>query len=275
MNKIYLVGDSYFEEELYNSLNHSTWIQMIRKKYSDTFEIVNLSISGAGPHRNLSILKKLFFEDEIVTKNDIIISHVSGIDRIQFFNNENIYSSNIGWNSESKTVYCTLSKDMHLNDMQKKILSFYENFKSEIDFACLTFDKLLLGLGFFMTSFLYTMSQSIKAKTIVFNDADILEKKYFQILNNKYFHSSKYNLFDLSFDEVLYDEVDQVANFLKTDLRRNHFSYENHENMYQYLCDIIEIGTSKVKFKKNFRNYDQIYRIISKNHPNKRKFIYE
>ena len=184
-------------------------------------------------------------------------------------------------NQEIYLVLCELVNDPYI---AQNIL----NFKNEIDYTYLTFEKLLFGLGWAMTSYLYAISQALKIKVLVFDGDDPFHDNTFRSLNNEYFHYSKYDLFKVSTAEIFYNEIDTVVDLLKADLRHNHLSDENHEILCDYIVKFIWSGgaTTFPEFKENFRYANEIYLLTEKKNPGKngvktynqifrKEFIYE
>jgi hypothetical protein len=274
MNKIFLFGDSYFDSHPYmNQQDHENWYDRLERYFQSRYHLHNLAESGTGPHSMLPLIERYVLDNKI-TKGDIIICNVSGVDRIVFPKNDAKISDGemmkIGYDTVSRNSYCTVDKitDREIQDRERYVLNYYNNFRSEIDFACLTFHDIICGLARYTTSFLYMISQSLKVKTIVFSTSIDMNAHY-RHLNNEFFHYSDYNLFDVSRKEVFDDSIGHV----KRDLRNNHFSIENHLIMNKYLINVINDEKPLPIFKENFRKHDDVYKIISEN--SETKFIYD
>ena len=176
---IYLFGDSYFDTELclkkhkYECRNiWDLWTVRLEKTFENDYKFENFSKSGAGPHYTFKIFDRLL-HDEKFTKKDIIIFHLSGAERIDFIHKDESVQMNlcnIGWDSSRRASYCTFNeysqKDLKVE--QQKVLDYYNDFRSEIDFLYLTLDKYLESSNFKNVSYLYVLSKILKFKIIVF-----------------------------------------------------------------------------------------------------------
>ena len=266
---IFIFGDSYFEEHMEEQEAVFTCSDMLREEYG-SLNIINFGMSGTGPQYNLPLICDMI-KNEKITSNDIIICHISGVTRVNFPWKNDTTINEFYWDS-------TLKKSF-FNDEQGRddTSNYYNNFQHEIDFAYLTFDKLLQVSGFAMVGFLYSISRCLNIKTIVFGNLNKAENMFSNFNDNK-FHYSKYYLFDVSTREIFFNEVHLIVNTLKADKRKNHLSQENHKILFSYIEKFIS-GNMRLKhftgFKENFRHAKDIFDVISENHPFKEKFIYD
>jgi hypothetical protein len=118
------------------------------------------------------------------------------------------------------------------------------------------------------------LSKLYGIKVILFSTDKIGKFHQFSILNDDNFFMSDYNLFNLSFDEILDNEKHIVSNKVKIDKRMIHFSEENHYIMAEYISSIIDNRIDKLPtFKRNFKSVSDVFSYISNS--KNRKFIYE
>lgn len=285
MNNLYLFGDSFFDDLSETSYS---WTKQIREKYQKKYNYRNFAKPGSGPNY---LFYKLYQEIENIKEGDILVVHLSGSDRMEFteLSNENMigHITSIGWNSELKKSYISITPDeAENNSISKKVLNYYNLFENEINFLFLSMSCELDNINHKNISFLYTLSKLKKIKILLFSNHfegfHVDEKVYdigidYKNLNDNNFHISKYDLFDVAIREVKTKYLEQITNSTSTiyDKRTNHMSKENHDIMVQYIEKIINNNyTSLPNFKKNFREIDEIYEINGENEEDKTKFIY-
>ena len=259
--KIFIFGDSFFDEA---QNSDKTWINMLRKLY----EVENFSLSGTGPHYNLPLIVNMIL-NETITSDDFIVCHTSGTTRVNFPMK----------NSKTVDVYWDhILKKSHTSSTNQQ---FYNNFQHEIDFAYLTFDKFLQISGHLMTGYLHSISNTKNIKVLLFGNTNNGNgKREMQVVpfEDKNFHLSKFDLFEVSDNEIFFDEVDNWDYLYGLhDTRNNHLSIENHEILFEYVTEFVTNGSIKidVDFKENFRHVEDVFNTYSKQKNFKEKFIYE
>ena len=302
---IYIFGDSYFEEDqLYRANVHwkrdetsmnvftqgnfkdlrkhlyhgadKTWMSMLRKSYASE-KIENYGQSGAGPHYNLPLICDMIL-DKKITSDDILICHISGVTRVNFPWENNKTINEVSWDHNSKKSFCY---EGELEGRKKKVQNFYNVFQHEIDFTYLTFDKFLQISGFLMVEFLHSISKTKNIKVLVFgNTQNGNQKNEIRVspFNDKNFHLSKFDLFEISTREIFFGEVDNWDRLYPLhDERYNHLSAENHEIFFEYVNQFISRGfiDTTLKFKENFKHANEVYKVINEQHSFKEKFIYD
>lgn len=278
MKNFYFFGDSYFDAKICKNSNHELWPDLIESKYKSKFNFHNFSKSGTGPHFAFKIFNKMMFSENIIKKDDVVLFHLSGGDRIDFICSNGIegYMNQICFDYNERTSYCLIenNNEQMQNEKKKKLLTFYESFKNEIEFCFLTFENDIIHMNIKYISFLYTLSKLYGIKVILFSTDKIGKFHQFSILNDDNFFMSDYNLFNLSFDEILDNEKHIVSNKVKIDKRMIHFSEENHYIMAEYISSIIDNRIDKLPtFKRNFKSVSDVFSYISNS--KNRKFIYE
>lgn len=271
--KIHLYGDSYFEDHLSIRYNHDSFIDKLKDEYGAQ-NVINHGKSGAGPHYNLPLIAKHIQQGQI-ERGDVLLCHISGTTRVEFPYHEGTVNE-FYWDHNLKKSFC-YDENMKLKDFQIKAKRFYDEYRNEIDFAYLTFNDLLLYSGVNLTGFLYSVSQSLGVKTFVFDGENNFYNNCFFRLNNKNFHYSKKKLFEVSTEEIFFDEVDSIVNVLKEDLRKNHLSEENHIVLFDVIVKFInsELDENELFWKCNFKHSADVFNIINEKHPFKEKFIYD
>ena len=296
MNKFLILGDSYFDYKIYRNVLHcptNLWMNQLNEKYQNQYKFYNYAKSGTGPQYALKILNS-WLEKSMISKNDILMIHLSNPDRIDFMCEPELtgHMNQLSFDFDKMKSYCTVGntpEDLMLKDSRlKRVKLFYEEFQNEIDFSFCIFKNEILYMNLNYISFLYTISKLYNVKVILFatiSPALPIGLENFINLNYENFFISKYNLFDLSFDEIFDEEKSSVAGRLKFDKRFNHFSCENHEIMLEYIEKVIKNDYENLpKFKKNFKSVNEIFsrvtehrRITHENEMNhtKNQFIYE
>lgn len=283
MNTFYLFGDSFFDDIW--EPNYS-WIKRIREKYQKKYNYKNFAKCGTGPNY---LFYKLYQEIENIQEGDIFLVHLSSSDRIEFteLRNENMIGrlTSIGWNSELKKSYISITPDEAKQDsINEKVLNYYNLFENEINFLFLSMSHELYNINHKNISFLYVLSKLKKIKVILFSDFDTcltVDDKIYEIeidyekLNDNNFYISKYNLFDVAIREIKIKYLDQIQETVFCDKRCNHMSKENHDIMVQYIEKIIDNDYASLPvFIENFKEIGEIYEIKGKNEEKKSKFIY-
>jgi len=288
-NNFYIFGDSYFDTNLYydpmNELwqdSHDLWPNVLKDRYKESHNFYNFSKSGTGPHYAFNIFYELLFKEKDIVSGDIILFHLSNGDRIDFACSDDLkgYLNNICYDYTDRNSYCLVDMlpEEKRNDRLKKLFNYYNDFRSEIDFCFLTFEKEILYSGQKAISFLYTISRLYDIKIILFSSEIMGNFVKMSSLNDKNFFISNHNLFTLSFNELFEQNKRKVAGRTKIDKRYNHFSIENHEIMLEYIIKIIKNDYKNLpKFKENFKTYDEVFEYVSpiRDDKNKRSFIYE
>ena len=267
--KIHLYGDSYFE---YNKCKHDTFLDKLKTKYG-VDNIINHGKSRVGPHYNLPLITNHIIQNKI-KEGDVLLCHISNTSRVQFpYKNDTI--NEFAWDHNLKKSFC-YDENMKLKDFQIKAKCFYDEYRNEIDFAYLTFNDFLLYSGINLTGFLFSISQSLNLKVIVFDGEIEFFTEIFSKLNNKNFYYCPKSLFRISIEEVFWNQIDQVANSLKSDKRINHLSEENHIILFEFIVKLIQNEEiDNIVWKTDFRHATDVYDIINDNHPFKEKYIYD
>lgn len=284
MKNFYFFGDSYLDAKMYKNDSHYIndiyylWPYLIESKYESEYNFKNFSKAGTGPHFAFKIFNRMMFSENKIKKNDIVLFHLSGGDRIDFICSDEIkgHLNQICFDYDERKSYCMIEKNSEeiKNEKSKKLLTFYENFKNEIDFCFLTFENDIIHMNIKYISFLYSLSKLYGIRIILFSTDKIDKFHKFSSLNDENFFISDHNLFDLSFDEILDAEKHIVANKVKIDKRLMHFSEENHYIMAEYISNIIDKKNNDLPvFKRNFKPVSDVFSYISNN--KNRKFIYE
>ena len=261
---IHIFGDSFFDEE---QKSGKTWIDMLRNLYTSE-KIKNYSVSGTGPHYNLPLIVNMILNEKI-TSDDFIICHTSGTTRVNFPMKKGT-TVDVYWDHVLKESH-TSSTNPH----------FYNNFQNEINFAYLTFDKFLQISGHLMAGYLHSISNTKNIKVLLFGNTNNGNgKNEIQVLpfDDKNFHLSKFDLFEVSDNEIFFKEVDNWDYLYGLhDTRNNHLSLENHEIFFEYVLEFITTGAIKkdIKFKENFRHAEDVFTSYSKHKNFNEKFIYE
>ena len=262
MSRVLIFGDSYFDLEFQSNKPNWSWlINLENYANKNNFEFINHSRSGMGSH----YFFKNYYEYDL-NENDICIFHLTDPYRIDFPSideNQRHLLTNIGWNIISSKSYCS----------DERIQNYYETFQSEIDFFYICNANELEKSIDKNISYLYCESRIKKCKVIIFCYYDDLHE--YSSLNDERFFLSDVNLFRTSALEIKNEQLNDVVNKLKKDRRVNHFSEENHEIMFEYVRSIMKNSpdVSRPQFKSNFRNAQDVYEVISDNHPG--KFLYE
>lgn len=277
VRKIHLIGDSYFEKHLYRQyVSHKTFYDMLCDKYDES-NINNTALSGSGPHRNLTLFLQMIQNEQILS-GDVVCVHVSGTSRVQFPYYEDTINE-YHWDHEKKKSFCYEEDRQDLGPRQRTALTYYNQFRSEIDFAYLTFNDFLSQSDVYFSSVLYSFSRILDIKILVFDKFQNDYANNFMSLNDNKYHYYKKDLFSTSTREVYFDQVDSIVHTLKEDKRINHLSEENHKVMFN-LIDKFANGApftelNGIEFMENFRNANEVYNILSENHPYKEKFVYD
>lgn len=269
--KIFIFGDSFFDDK-HNS--NETWMGMLKKLYT----VENFSRSGTGPHYNLPLIVDMILKNRITSK-DVIICHISGTNRVNFPINDDKTTNEIYWDHKTKKSFTYSGKQK--DESIKNIQNFYNTFQHEIDFAYLTFDKFLQISGHLMTGYLHSISNKKNIKVLLFGNTNNGNgKREMQVVpfEDKNFHLSKFDLFEVSDNEIFLNEVDNWDYLYGLhDTRNNHLSVENHEIFFKYISEFISNNfiDHKVKFKKNFRHLNDVFVSNFKQNQIKEKFIYQ
>ncbi len=277
VRKIHLIGDSYFEHHLnHQYVSHKSFYDMLCDKYGES-NINNTALSGSGPHRNLTLFLQMIRNEQIVS-GDVVCVHVSGTSRVQFPYYEDTINEYY-WDHVKKRSYCYEGNRENLGSSHRTALTYYNQFRSEIDFAYLTFNDFLSQSDVYFSSVLYSFSRILNIKILVFDKHENDCSKNFMSLNDKKYHYYRGDLFYTSTREVYFDQVDSIVHKLKEDKRKNHLSEENHKVMFN-LIDKFANGApftelNGIKFMENFRNANEVYNILSEDHPYKEKFVYD
>ena len=255
-NKVLIFGDSYADPE---GAPNYVW----HKRLIDIFPNTrNLAVSGTGPQRAFSLFYK---EMTDFKKDDIIIFLLSDPFRIHWpahalFHLRGELSA-IRWNCETKETECAFHDypENLKNSKHIKIINYYNEHKKEMDFFYKTYMKELEVSNEKNISFLYTISQALNLKLIVFDifppniqfpGKDFSPRTYLplamtnqsqQLNNNINFHLCDQSLSTISHNEVYKDELYKYDNNLRQgDKRRNHLSPENHDIMFEYILSVID-----------------------------------
>lgn len=283
-NNFYVFGDSFFDENMDSEYDNS-WLINLKKDKQKTYNFFNYAKKGTGPHYLFKMFNKLLTNSsDHFLKNDVVLIHLSGGDRIDFVCSPELfpYISNIKYDYANKKSYCLLDKfsnETNINSESKKVQEYYKNFRSEIEFFYMNMQNEILFMGSKYISYLYAISRLYDIKVIVFCSELIHKFKLFFTLNDEKFFCSDINLFDASFDELIVEHKIIAANKVKIDNRINHFSPENHEILLQYIDKILKCEYKNLpKLKNNFKRIEEIYSYISddnKDYGDFKGFIYE
>ena len=236
MKKILIFGDSYADPNLkaigiYQQ--DTPWYELLGSDY----KITNNALSGTGPHYSFKeyynfILKLKNYEYE----DYIVIFFLSGEDRIHFPKTNPEKISHINWDFYKKeSWFCE-----HPDFVEEQ--SYYNTFKSEIDFFFLTMHEELKWSNFKNVGFLHMNSLILNMKTIVFctfgnkilsnGEVDMDMTK----LNNSNFYIHPIEMGYISSEEFK-DRNEDNYDFM--DHRRNHLSQQNHKVLYENIKKII------------------------------------
>ena len=244
-------------------------------------------MSGTGPQHAFSLFYK---EMTDFKKDDIIIFLLSNPFRIHWpahaLFQHSWELSAIQWNGETKETECVFRNypENLKNSKHIKIINYYNEHKKEMDFFYKTYMKELEVSNEKNISFLYTISQALNLKLIVFDvfprnfEIPIARTKLSQQLNNNInFHLCDQSLSTISHNEVYKEELHKYDNNLRQgDKRRNHLSPENHDIMFEYILSVIDNKCYfSPEFKQHFLYYDEVYQenVHVKNNPI--QYIYE
>ena len=217
--KFWLFGDSFFDLPGYEN-DKIYWVDLLPNT-------VNLSLGGTGPHYMLPILEKYISK---ISRDDVIICHISDKDRITF------PSSII---ASDQMMYITKTGLQSGYD-DKRLANYYDKNKNSIDFTFKTFEKIIESLPQLIVSYLY----SLDVKSIVFCSSPITHRPK----NTNNFHLSNYSLFDISINEFIDFDGDLKG---VIDSRNNHLSDENHLILIEYIHKVLakeKLPTFKEKF---------------------------
>ena len=270
---IFIFGDSYFEPRN-GSNDHVVWHDLLDQEYGKS-TIFNYAIAGTGPHYNTPKIIDCIRKGDIGS-GDVLICHISGVSRIEFPYRHDMTLNGIAWNFETKTSHHDW---VEKHDIGKK---YFDDFKTETDFVYLTFNDYLLVSGFALIGFLYSMSQCLNIKVLVFDrikNPPINDEFFINLFtskSNENFMYSKFNLFDVSSREIFFDQADEHVCTVKYDYRTNHLSEENHIKMFEYFKNFISNEVDpNFEFKENFRNAKDVFEIRHYDHPFKKdRYIY-
>ncbi|MBS82739.1 MAG: hypothetical protein CMD65_01230 [Gammaproteobacteria bacterium] len=276
--KVFIFGDSYADPA---GTPNYVWHRRLSDIFSNTR---NFALSGTGPQYAFSLFYKNMTDFK---KDDIIIFLLSDPFRIHWpehalFSGE---LSAIQWNGETKETECVFNDypENLKNSKHIKIINYYNEHKKEMDFFYKTYMKELEVSNEKNISFLYTISQTLNLKLIVF---DIFEMRYAQIArtklsqqlnNNINFHLCDQYLSTISTNEIYKEELHKTkTNLRQGDKRRNHLSPENHDIMFEYILSVIDNKCYfSPEFKQHFLYFDEVYQenVHLKNNPI--QYIYE
>ena len=278
--KVFIFGDSYADPK---GTPNYVWHKRLIDVFSNTR---NFAVSGTGPQHAFSLFYK---EMTDFKKDDIIIFLLSNPFRIHWpahaLFQHSWELSAIQWNGETKETECVFRNypENLKNSKHIKIINHYNEHKKEMDFFYKTYMKELEVSNEKNISFLYTISQTLNLKLIVF---DIFEMRYAQIArtklsqqlnNNINFHLCDQYLSTISYNEIYKEELHKYDNNLRQgDKRRNHLSPENHDIMFEYILSVIDNKCYfSPEFKQHFLYFDEVYQenVHVKNNPI--QFIYE
>ena len=279
--KVFIFGDSYADPK---GTPNYVWHKRLIDIFSNTR---NFAVSGTGPQHAFSLFYK---EMTDFKKDDIIIFLLSNPFRIHWpahaLFQHSWELSAIQWNGETKETECVFRNypENLKNSKHIKIINYYNEHKKERDFFYKTYMKELEVSNEKNISFLYTISQALNLKLIVFDvfplnfEIPIARTKLSQQLNNNInFHLCDQSLNTISHNEVYKEDMEQ--NRQKTrqgDKRRNHLSPENHDIMFEYILSVIDNKCYfSPEFKQHFLYYDEVYQenVHVKNNPI--QYIYE
>ena len=267
--KIIIFGDSYGDPEYFTSQNKFndtiTWHELLKSNYI----VINHSVSGSGPHYSFKKYYE-FISKKQRTKDYICVFLLSGQDRINFPGKHPSSGTHIGWDNKNKKSYLINEKDK----------SFYDDFKSEIDFFYLTMQEEIDWFNYKNISFLFVNSILLGLKTIIFLTSCSYDIRGavldFEKMNNSNFFISPTVLSDVS--EMEFNDMKKnksYSHFAFTDFRRNHFSQENHEIFYKNIEKIINNDYILYDFKKHLNPLNYYGTISHNDSIDDNKFIYD
>ena len=279
--KVFIFGDSYADPK---GTPNYVWHKRLIDIFSNTR---NFAVSGTGPQHAFSLFYK---EMTDFKKDDIIIFLLSNPFRIHWpahaLFQHSWELSAIQWNGETKETECVFRNypENLKNSKHIKIINYYNEHKKEMDFFYKTYMKELEVSNEKNISFLYTISQALNLKLIVFDvfprnfEIPIARTKLSQQLNNNInFHLCDQSLSTISHNEVYKEELHKYDNNLRQgDKRRNHLSPENHDIMFEYILSVIDNKCYfSPEFKQHFLYFDEVYQenVHVKNNPI--QYIYE
>jgi len=259
--KIIIFGDSFADPaSAHTPTLYMAWYEYLEKDYN----ITNHALSGTGPHYSFKEYYKFITDNEIKKEDYITIFLLSGEDRIRF--------PNMGSMSfDNKESWWINNPDLR----RKKNKTYYETFKSEIDFLFLTMHDELEWSNFKNLGFLYMNSLLLNMKIIVFCTfgIKILSKRGSFLdmvkLNNPNFYLHPLELGHISKKEFI-DFGDEGYDYV--DNRRNHLSQENHTILYENMKKFIKNDYNPIPFAKNI---DYSYNFGKKRDTKTGNFIYE
>jgi hypothetical protein len=230
--RIIIFGDSFADPASEHGTHTVAWYEYLEKDYN----IINHALSGTGPH--YSFKEYYNFISNVKKKEDyIIIFLLSGEDRIRFPGRGSMSFDN-------KESWWINNPDLR----RKKNKTYYEIFKSEIDFFFLTMRDELEWSNLKNLGFLYMNSLLLNIKTIVFYSLDQLDGDRFAKLNSPIFYVYPTALEKISYEEFIDFEGQDIDDRL---IRRNHFSQENHTILYKNVKKIINNNYNLIPFVKN------------------------
>ena len=164
--KVFIFGDSYADPK---GTPNYVWHKRLIDIFSNTR---NFAVSGTGPQHAFSLFYK---EMTDFKKDDIIIFLLSNPFRIHWpahaLFQHSWELSAIQWNGETKETECVFRNypENLKNSKHIKIINYYNENKKEMDFFYKTYMKELEVSNEKNISFLYTISQALNLKLIVFS----------------------------------------------------------------------------------------------------------
>jgi hypothetical protein len=263
--KIIIFGDSFADphERRDEQSNVTTWYDSLGSDY----EIINNAISGTGPHYSFKEYYN-FIRSKEKKEDYIIIFFLSGEDRLDYPNIGSENMNHIRWDFDKKKSWWVENEDL------KKEKSYYNIFRSEIDFTFLTMHDELKWFNFKNLGFLYMNSLLLNMKTIVFNTFGIKVLSKMGTLDVEKLNSPNFYLYPVELGRISHEEfIDlEVGGYDYVDNRRNHFSQENHTILYENIKKFLKNDYNPIPFAENI-GYS--YNFGKKRDTKTGKFIYE
>jgi len=265
--KIIIFGDSFADSaSAHTPTLYMAWYEYLEKDYN----ITNHALSGTGPHYSFKEYYKFITDNEIKKEDYITIFLLSGEDRIRF--------PNMGSMSfDNKESWWINNPDLR----RKKNKTYYETFKSEIDFLFLTMHDELEWSNFKNLGFLYMNSLLLNMKTIVFHSLRHSTHTLISAISkmDSFFDFSKLNnpnfyLYPIELEAIADEEFIDFEEGIDIEepIRRNHFSQENHTILYENIKKFIKNDYNHIPFAKNI---DYSYNFEKNRDTKTGKFIYD
>lgn len=268
MKNIYIFGDSFADPHPYGFIGtpkHKRWPALLSQKYSN-IEVNNFAKTSSGPHYSFSLLYDIVFGEQNI-EDDLIIFILSGNHRIKYPDLRPEDGCHISWDFTENDVMCSNSSSDYVKE-------YFKDNRTSIRFVYETFMKEILYWNSKCESFLYYLSRNNKCRIFLMIKEPIDNEFFKSDLNDFYFHKLKYSLRSISENEII-DLKDSADLNKYPDIRPNHLSLDNHNIMFNKICDFIEDKPNKDIFLENLNTFENCFEIIGHDENKFNDFIYE